>query len=93
MLRTGPASLQPQQPQFTACPDCNGSLFRVQSFVDTSKNKPVRIYKCTDCQKLVWDDCRQTTKKPVGSEKGLRVVRASFACGSLGSFIRRAIRT
>ncbi|WP_208617530.1 hypothetical protein [Bradyrhizobium arachidis] len=56
MLRISSPPLQARQEQFDTCSYCNDRLNKVESFLDTRNGKPVRIFKCTDCQKFTWDD-------------------------------------
>lgn len=44
------------QAQFETCLHCSGRLTQVESFLNARVDKPVRIFKCADCQKLAWDD-------------------------------------
>jgi uncharacterized protein with PIN domain len=52
----GSPPLQPRHVQFESCPLCEGRLLRVESCFNPRADKMVRIYKCSDCHKLTWDD-------------------------------------
>ncbi|MEY9124842.1 uncharacterized protein with PIN domain [Bradyrhizobium yuanmingense] len=56
MFRISSPPLQARQEQFDTCQHCNGRLTRIESFFNARIDKPVRIYKCADCQRLTWDD-------------------------------------
>jgi hypothetical protein len=42
--------------QLGNCQHCDGRLVRVQSYLDTRSGRTVRIFNCTGCQKLAWDN-------------------------------------
>lgn len=56
MFRIGLPFARPPRSQFDDCPHCHGHLSRIESFMDISSDKRVRIYKCEDCQRLTFDD-------------------------------------
>lgn len=56
MISLGSKSPPLSPSQFGNCPHCDGRLLRVQSYLDPRSGKTVRIFKCTDCKKLVWDE-------------------------------------
>lgn len=56
MFRIGLPFAPPTHSQSDKCPHCHGHLRRVESFTNIHSDKPVRIYKCADCQRLTFDD-------------------------------------
>jgi hypothetical protein len=56
MFRISFPSVRRPLSQFEACKYCDGHLTRVESFTNIHSDTPVRIYKCSDCQRLTFDD-------------------------------------
>jgi len=38
------------------CPECGNHLRKLHELVDTHTGKVVRVFKCTKCDKLRWED-------------------------------------
>jgi hypothetical protein len=56
MFRIGLPLARLSHPQFEDCPHCHGHLSRIESFLDIRSDKPVRIFRCGDCQRITFDD-------------------------------------
>jgi len=52
---------EPTSPR-TVCDDCNVPVSFRACVPDRRTGKPVRIYQCPNCAKLIWDDDRQAAK-------------------------------
>ena len=50
------SSILQRPDQFWQCPHCDGRLRRVETLLNSVGGKAVRVFKCADCTKLIWDD-------------------------------------
>jgi hypothetical protein len=55
MSRLGSTPAHPPA-QFETCAHCNGRLLWVDSCLHVASGKIVRAFKCSECNKLTWDD-------------------------------------
>lgn len=56
MIGLGSKLPPPRPTQFESCQHCGGYLLRADSFLHIATGKTIRVFKCTDCKKLTWDD-------------------------------------
>lgn len=47
---------KPFTAQHRQCPNCDLPPRLLQSFLDSRANRTVRIFKCSNCSELIWDE-------------------------------------
>jgi len=55
-LVTDEPTIRPSPTPDRRCPNCELSPRLLQSFPDTRANRMLRVFECSNCGKLIWDD-------------------------------------
>jgi|tagenome__1003787_1003787.scaffolds.fasta_scaffold20937480_3 hypothetical protein len=48
--------IRPLGVQGRQCPNCGLPPRLLQSFLDSAADRTIRIFKCSNCNKLIWED-------------------------------------
>ena len=55
-LVTDESTIRPSPTPDRRCPNCELPPRLLQSFLDTRANRMRRVFECSNCGKLIWDD-------------------------------------